>query len=716
VSFDHPNVNRRPAAFPLSLSITFSCNSMGHTLAMKSQSSIVPPILFQTIFLVGLFGIPSPGAAEVTRIEIHGRESFAGGYAFGNTGAYERIHGSLFIAVDPQLPENERITDLKLAPRDPDGRVSCRSDFFLLSPVEPKRGNGVILFDVHNRGNKLAIDAFNGARSNDPRTLQDAGNGFLMRQGYSILWCGWNAEVQEDGTNRLLLEVPIARQTNGEPLTGKAHLEFCVTEPVDWRPFSWSPWGISEPFPAVSLDNAQATLVMRERRESEGVEVPRSQWAFARREGDALIPDAKHLYVQAGFRPGWLYDLVYTATDPRVAGLGLAAIRDCVSFFRHNRSTAGVNHPLAGAIDRAYIFGISQSARVIHHFVYEGFNTDESGRAVFDAALLHVAGAGKGMFNHRFRMSTEYGTEHEGYLSGSEFFPFTPIPQTDPISGEQGDSGARAKARGHLPKMIFTQSSTEYWSRAASLLHTDVDGKVDLELPDSMRIYLVASAQHLGGGPATPGICQQPRNTLDDRPPILRAMLVNLDQWARGIADPPPSRYPRIDDGTLVDLESWRRSFPKIPGVSLPERHYQPYRLDFGQRFHRVGIADVIPPQLGPQVQTLVPAVDQDGNDIAGIRLPEIEVPTGTYTGWNLRAEPFGAAGVLSRLDGMYVEFAATKESRNLSKDPRFSMAERYPSHHDYVGRIAQSAIQLYRDRLLLAEDVADIIRRAVER
>lgn len=658
---------------------------------------------------------------EVVRVELQGREPFADGHRFGRSGAYERIYGRMTIEVDPRAEANARIADIRRAERNERGRVQCVTDFFLLCPIDPARGNGVVLYDVNNRGNKLAIDAFNGARSNDPATLEDAGDGFLMRHGYSILWCGWNGEVIDDETNRLLLDLPLVVDDQGEPLTGPAHVEICTTEAVDWRPFSWSPWGISDPFPAVRVENDHATLVMRPRRDAEAIEIPRSEWAFARRDGDDLVPDPKHLHVEDGFRPGWLYDLVYTATEPRVTGLGLAAIRDCVSFFRncpadHPADDSGFENPLAGAINHAYIFGISQSGRVIHHFIHEGFNTDEGDRQVFDAALIHVAGAGKGMFNHRFRMTTEYGTEHEGYLSGSEYFPLTPVPQADPVSGTSGDTGGRARARGHLPKMIFTQSSTEYWSRAASLLHTDVLGEKDLELPESMRVYLVASAQHLGGGPATPGICQQPRNTLDDRPPVLRAMLVNLDRWVRDEVSPPASRYPRLDDGTLVELAEVRRAFPEIPTVGFPEDYYRPFRLDFGPRFHTEGIADIIPPQQGQRYRTLLPAVDTDGNDLAGIRLPEIEVPLGTHTGWNLRAEVYGAGGLLSRLDGMFVAFADTKVERMAAGDSRPSLEERYGSQDEYVGRIAEAAAELQRQRLLLAEDALGIIARAAER
>jgi hypothetical protein len=669
-------------------------------------------VVFTSLLIPG----PESGRAEVVRIEIHQRVPFADGHCFGRSGPYEKLSGRMFIEVDPHHPANARIHDLQLAPRNERGRVECWTDFFLLKPADPQRGNRRILYDVNNRGNKLALGTFNVARSNNPTTLADAGNGFLMRRGYSILWCGWNGDVLEDGKQRLLVGLPIAR-CNGRTITGKTHVEICVKEPVYSRAFFWSPWGTSDAYPSVSLDNRTATLVMRRRRSDKGVEIPRKAWAFARWEDGEAVPDPAHLYITAGFRPGWLYDLVYTAKDPRVTGLGMAALRDCTAFFRYARQDRdGVNNPLAGCVEHAHVFGISQSGRLIHHFIHEGFNADEAARPVFDGALIHVAGAGKGMFNYRFRMTTVYGTQHEGNLAGSEFFPFAPVPQTDPVTGQQGDTLARAKANGHMPKMIFTQTSTEYWNRAASLLHTDAEGKTDLTLPDNVRIYLVAGAQHLGGGPNTPGTCQQPRNTLDDRPPVLRAMLVALDRWVSSGQEPPPSRYPRLADGTLVDLDTFRSSFPQLPGVNLPQDYYRPARLDFGPRFHTQGIADMVPSKAGTPYRTLVPAVDADGNELAGIRLPDVAVPLGTYTGWNLRAAACGAEGTLAGLEGMYLPFASTSAQRRERRDPRPSVAERYPTRDVYLARMTDAVLDLKVQGFLLAEDAAAILKMASER
>lgn len=648
--------------------------------------------------------------AEVVRIEVTERAPFAEGKVFGPAGAYERIKGRMHLETDPKNAANARICDLQNAPRNANGKVESWTDFFLLKPVKPEQGNGQLLYDVNNRGNMLALWTFNdGERTNDPQTDAHAGHGFLMRQGFSVLWCGWNGEVQADDAQRLLCGLPIATE-NGRTITGRAHLEITSTEKVFSRAFSWSPWGIGAAYPSVSLDNADATLTMRPHRGAEGMEVPREAWAFGRWENDRLVPDATHLYVKNGLRPGWLYDLVYTAKEPRVTGLGLTALRDCVSFFRHGDAK---ENPLAGAIRKACVFGISQSGRVIHHLFYEGLNDDEKGRIVFDGALIHVAGSGKGMFNQRFRMSTEYGTQHEGHLSGSEFFPLAPLQQTDPVTGESGDSLLRTRRSGHTPRIIFTQSSTEYWSRAASLLHTDVEGGTDLTLPEDVRVYSVAGAEHLGKSDGTPGICQQPRNTLDDRGPVLRAMLMHLVDWTQNGRTPPPSRYPRLADKTLVSFDVWAAQFPKIPGHNLPTHAYQPPRLDFGPRFHTEGIADVIPPKVGKPFQTRLPAVNADGNEISGIVLPEVAVPRGTYTGWNLRSLQVGAETMLSPLDGMFIPFAKTKAEREKTGDPRLSLEERYPTREAYLSRLAEAAKKLHEERFLLEEDVARIVERA---
>lgn len=667
-------------------------------IARISGVSLLAAILAQAGFL----------SAEVVRMEIQRREPFAGGHAFGSSGPYEKVVGRLYLEVSPDDPANQMVRDLKLAPRNARGRVEFWTDFFLLRPKDPNRGNRRLLYDVNNRGNKLAVWTFNdGSFQNDPSTLADAGNGFLMRQGYSVLWCGWNGDVVQDDKKRLLLGVPVARE-NGQTITGKIYVEICRDETALSQPLAWSPWGVPAAYAAVDVNDPSATLSMRPSRAEPAVDIPRDRWAFARWENGRVVPDPRSVYVKDGFRPGWLYDLVYTGKDPRVSGLGLAAVRDCVSFFRYAAADQkGTPNPAANALERAYIFGISQSGRFVHHFFYEGFNADESNRTVFDGAIAHVPGSGRGFFNCRFLQATSHGSQHEDNLSPSDAFPFNFTPQTDPVTGQRGDMLARARAGGHVPKLMVVQTSTEYWTRAASLLHTDVGGTRDADLGENVRLYLVAGAQHLGGGPPTRGIYQNVQNPLKDRGPVLRAMLVALDRWVSAGREPPESRYPKIADKTLVDVATYGRQFPRIPGVRLPQTLYTPLRLDMGPRWASEGVADLVPPKVGRPYRTLVPAVDADGNDVAGIRLPDVAVPVGTYVGWNLRGAACGAEGMLARWTGSYFPFAVTAEARLASGDPRLAVRERYPTRAAYLERIARIAAQLHRDGFLLEEDVA---------
>lgn len=655
--------------------------------------------------------------ADIVKIEVRDRAPFADGVSYGRSGAYEIINGRLHYEIDPKNPANERIADLALAPVNERGRVEFWSDFTLLKPANPAKGNGTLLYDVHNRGNKLALWTFNdGVRTNTPTGPEHAGHGFLMREGYSVLWTGWSGEIQDDHTGRLLAGIPVAVNADGSPVTGRNHVEITVDEVAFSRDFFQSPWGISAAYPSVSPDNADAILTRRENRRSPEEVIPSSDWAFARWTEGKAEPDATSLYVKEGFRPGWIYDLVYTARDPRVAGLGLAGLRDTISFLRFEEAAGdGMKNPLFGALERTVIFGVSQSGRFIHHFLYDGFNLDTAGRRVFDGALIHVAGAGKGLFNQRFGMATVYGNYREGNLSPTDFFPFTPMAQTDPVTGDTGDSLARLRGKGGVPKLFFVQTSTEYWARAASLLHTDVEGKKDLELDPDMRLYLIAGTQHLGGSDdiEAKGSARYPLNPVKHRGPVLRALLSALDASLRDGTEPPASRYPRLDDGTLVDPESFRASFPKIPGVEAPSQVYRPLRLDAGPRWFDEGVADVVPPQAGEPYVTLVPAVDSDGNEKAGIRLPAIAAPLGTATGWNVRDEAYGSGGVLAGLPGAWFPFAKTKDEREAKGDPRPSIGERYPDRGAYLEAVTESLLELREDGYLLDEDVTRLLGTA---
>lgn len=654
--------------------------------------------------------LAGPAFAEVARIDVTRREPFAGGMSFGQAGPYEKITGRLHYRVDPRNPANARIVDLTKAPRDADGMVVFSGEFILLKPVDPAKGNDRILYEVNNRGGLAMLPRFNLATgSNDPSGPEHAGNGFLMRLGYTLLWSAWNWDVLP-GDGRLQIDLPVATD-GGAPITGRVVAEFVVNDRRRSEPLAW---GNSRCYPVADPSDASAVLTVRDGQRASRQPVARTAWTFARAGADGSpVPDPGSLWLNDGFEPGRIYELVYTARDPRVVGLGLAAIRDAISFFRFaDADRHGTPNPLAAGSRKAYIFGISQSGRVIQHMIWQGFHVDERGRMVFEAAMPHVPGGGKGSFNHRFAQTTRHPSELEDHQYPADFFPFVPGPQTDPHTGATGDVLAVAKSLGKVPLVMYTGTSTEYWTRAASLVHTDVDGTRDVELDPRTRIYVIAGGQHQNTRSSTRSGHVHPGNPLDHSAP-LRALLVAMDRWATDGTPPPPSRYPRIDRGELVTVEQHVRQFPKIPGLRHPGVLLQPPRLDFGPRFWTEGIADHAPPIFGAPYVTLVPAVDADGNERGGIRTPDVAVPLGTYTGWNPRGEAMGAPGHLARWAGSFFALAPTEADRVAAHDPRPSIEARYGSKAGYVRRVREEAERLLAEGYLLREDADGFVARA---
>ncbi len=638
------------------------------------------------MMLAGCVIIPPFASAEVVRVEIESRQQVADGQSFGRSGAYEKITGKIYLEVDPDNPANRLIVDLDLAPRNSRGNVEFSTDFELQKPVDPTRGNRRLIYFVNNRGNKASVrGAFHAG----------GGENWLYRRGWSFLWCGWNCDAIVSDS-RLNIYVPVATD-NGKTITGRIYAEMCTTSKRKTysMPFYW---GGSIAYPVVSMENSQATLTMRQSRAGEAVEVPRDEWAFARWEDDKVVPDPGYLHLKGGFKPGWLYDLVYVGKDPKLTGLGFAAIRDVTSFFKYEQADEKNNaNPLAGIVENAYAFGISQSGRVLYHFLYQDFNGDEKRRMVFDGVMPHVSGGGKGQFNYRFAQTTRHGSHHEDNLYPSDFFPFNTVEQYDPVTGERGDGLGRSRTSGFLPKMFFTGSSTEYWTRSASLIHTDVEGAKDAEVDPNVRMYFVAGLSH---GDRRYG-------------PVGRALLTALDEWVSQGIEPPPSQLPKVEDGTLVGLDTYRESFPGIPAVQAPESFFMPFRLDPGPRWRTEGIADNVPPRVGPRYGNLVPQVNSDGNELAGIHLPDIAVPLATNVGWRVRPKGSPAAGTLDRWAGSQWRFAQTAEQRKASGDPRLSILERYPTRREYIARVTECLLDLRRRRFLLDEDVTNLLEQA---
>lgn len=647
----------------------------------------------------------------VIACELTSRHALADGRAFGAVGPYEQLDGTAHFAVDPTHPSNKVITDLHLAPRDDDGLVRFAADVRILTPVDSQRGNHRLLFDVPNRGNRLALWMLNHApRPVVPSAPMDPGNGFLMHQGYTVVWCGWQHDVPEvDGLMRI--SIPEARSADGR-ISGKILVQFQPSTPTQVQLLSDR---LHQPYPATNLHDLDATLLVCDGNEAPPQVIPRSQWSFAKLEEGKVVPDASHIHLASGFVAGKLYQVIYTTTGAPIIGLGLLTARDIVAFLRYG--TAQASNPCAGGVQHAYAFGASQSGRYLRQFLYLGLNEDEQERLVFDGLLVHIAGGKRGGdFNQRFGQPSS--TLHP---SMSDRFPFTDKAQTDPETGRTDSLLARLAARQKLPKIFFTNSSSEYWRGDASLVHTDVKGTCDVPPSASVRIFQYAGTQHASGTlPLTDtspidGSRGQHLFNCVDYTPLLRAALVRLDRWITAQETPPPSRHPCLADGTAVSPEQTGAIFTAIPGVQFPAHLRHVARLDFGPEAE-AGIATILPPKVGPAYPHFVPAVDADGNERSGIRLPDISVPLATYTGWNGRHPEIGAPDQIMELMGATLPFAPTQIEREASGDPRLSIEERYRSKADYLDRVTKAAQELVAEGYLLGDDVQTVREQASHR
>ena len=648
--------------------------------------------------LVALVALAAaPASAEIVRIEVASRADLVGGEPFGAAGPYEKIGGKIFFAVDPSLPANKIIADIDKAPRNAAGKVEFAADFYLLKPKQIAKGNGAVLYEVSNRGGKGMVSFFNHATGGlDPIDAAQMGDGFLMKQGFTLLWVGWQFDVP----NRpgLMRVYPAVASDNGKPIRGLVRSDFVVTEREADHSLADREHAA---YPVLDPKSPDNVLTVRDSVEGQRRIVPRDEWGFS--------ADRTKVYLNAKFEPNKIYEVVYTAENPPVVGLGPAAIRDTIAMLKY-RSADAWSIP-AGSIRRALGFGVSQSGRFLRTYLYYGFNRDEGNRKVFDGVIAHVAGAGRGSFNHRFAQPSRDAHPYLNFFYPTDIFPFTDTPETDPETGVTDGLLTHATPPDLLPKVFYTNSEYEYWGRAASLIHTTPDGARDVPLMDNVRIYLVTAGQH-GPGPFPPTqtIGQQRNNPLDYRW-AMKALLVAMDRWTADGTPPPPSRYPRISDGTLVAPDRLR--FPKVPGVTTSTAVHRAYRADYGPRFVSEGVVTIEPPRIGKAFPILVPQVDADGNGLAGIRMPELAVPLATYTGWNLFNARSGPPDVLSSMQGSYIPLARAAADRKRTNDPRQSIDERYHDKDQYLGLVSKAARKLIDERLLLAEDLTVIVKNA---
>ena len=649
--------------------------------------------LLGVLLVLALSAVPL--AARVVRVDVQSRADVLDGKTFGSAGAYERITGRVYFSVPIANVHNHGIVDLDHAVNLQNGEVAFSANFIVVRPKDAKKGNGTMLMEIPNRGHSGLISLVDGG---DWNLADDAGDGWLLRNGYTIATIGWQWDAP--GANAMVLSAPIAKD-HGKTIMGLVRGDLMPSQRMVEIPLGHLIVGHigGTEYAAAAPDDPRDVLTVRDSREGERTVIPRAQWQFAHSVNGKLVPSDRFIHLDGGFRPGKLYEYVYVAADPVVAGLGFAAVRDFASYAKH---APDVVAPAA----RVYGEGISQDGRFLRDFLYQGFNADEQGRMALDGVLAHVAGAGRGSFNYRFAQPSRDAEPTSSVFYPTDIFPFTDLPERDPETGETGGLLDRATAEHVVPKIFFSNTSFEYWGRAASLIHTSADGKRDVRIRDAVRIYHFTGLQHFTGPfPPSKGAGELMGQEAQSPLPVRyfwRAMITNMDAWVRTGTPPPPSSYPKIADGTLVPLSAY--AFPKIPGVSLPHEVNRAYQLDFGPEWTR-GILTVQPPKVGEPYAVLVPQVDGDGNERDGVRLPEIAVPLATYASWNLRDPSIGAPDQRVSFELSYMPFPRTAQERTVKGDPRMSIAERYVGREDYMNRYAKAVDSLVAERWILAED-----------
>ena len=662
---------------------------------MRKRRVLIPVLLVLALFV-------TPICARVTHMEIATRTDILDAKEFGDAGAYERITGRVYFSLPIANPHNLRIVDLDKAVNLKDGEVEFSSDFVAVRPKNPRKGNGSMLLEIPNRGRGRIIGLVDGG---DWNVAKDAGDAWLLRNGFTIVSLGWQWDAE--GAEALRLFAPVAKD-HGKTITGLLHGDLMPSKVMEEIPLGHlilgNIGGIE--YPVADPKDPRNTLTIRDSRNARRKVIPRSDWQFAKTVDGKLTPSDGHIHLKGGFQPGKIYEYVYVVADPIIAGGGFAAIRDFASYAKYS-------HDALTPATRVYGEGISQNGRFLRDFLYQGFNADEEGRIALDGVLAHVAGAGRGSFNYRFAQPSRDAQPTSSVFFPTDVFPFTDQSEKDPITGDIGGLLDRAEADKVVPKIFFSNTSYEYWGRAAALIHTSPDGKKDVPISPNVRIYHFTGLQHFSGPfPPEKGkgdlLGQQPQSPLPIKY-FWRAMIANMDAWVRSNTTPPQSSYPKVSDGTLVPLR--RYAFPSIPGVNKPHEANEGTRLYFGPKW-RDGILSLQPPRVGRSFPVLVPQVDADGNERDGVRLPDITVPLATFTGWNLRDSSIGASVERVAFEASFLPFPGTAADRQKTADPRKSIAERYSSREDYMTRYTNALDALVKQGWILAEDRPALLRR----
>jgi hypothetical protein len=653
----------------------------------------------------------APGLARVVRVEITGSEPFVSKAYTGAYGPYELVTGRVYHEVDPADPLNTPIVDLDKAPRNAKGLVEFSADLQILKPIDTAKGSRRLLYIVVNRGRP----------NNDFNDL-------LANRGYTIVWSGWQGNVEPTTDpktgkrSNYANDFPRGKNADGSTITGQVYNTFYVA-PFDVEPAKASlPLTYDRGFTykkieAVSTDNADATLWTHEYPYAARVLVPKHKWAFARAKADGSRgePSANDVWLEGGFQPGLGYEIVYTGKDPLVNGLSFAAVRDLISFLKNE---PGAGNPVAvpGGMIAAFGYGKSQSGRFLRVLTYLGFNEDEAHRKVFDGIYADAPGGSQGSFNFRFCNPGRVTSPDIDLYQLTDYPPSTFTVTTDPYTRVTGSLLDRARAKGVLPKFFQIQTAAEYWTRSGSLAHLLPDLSGDQEFPNEVRYYHISSTQHVPSTAAfTTPLRQLPSNTNNFKP-VIDALLIALDEWVTQNVAPPPSTLPTLRDQTMADWRQQASGFPAIPGVNYPGWVHEPPIFD--DRTMEKGVVTVWPLRtVSPRTfyPAYVPKVDADGNEIAGIRTPDIACPIGTYTGWTLYKGQYGT-GTPMRNMGSFIPFTPTKADREVTGDPRLSLEERYTTHAAYVQCVKDAAEAAAKARLILPEEIANYIQTAEKR
>ena len=690
---------------------------------MRNRAACLHSTSAIAVGALSIFGTAATAEARITNIVITAKTSPAfGGMSFGTVGQYEQLDGTASGEIDPKDPRNAVIQDIELAPRNSRGMVEYSMDFSIVKPIDTSRGNHTILYDVVNRGNKSSPSLNIGG------STSSVGDGFLETEGYTLVWSGWEGDI----TSGIKINLPVAQNRDGSIITARVRAEYILTTPANTVSVTAAP-----PYEAISTSNAGATLTERVHQDDPKSPIDNGDWAFADCSSAPFpgTPSTAMVCLKDGFDTNHIYELVYTAKNPTVAGIGFAATRDFNSFLRgadgdngnkdQGKTDAAAKspaNPLGDSIDYAIIYGSSQSGRWIRTFLQLGFNEGVDHERVFEGAIPHKA-SNRGAFNVRFAQPTRLsGTQHT-----EKQFPGQESPQTwddafDPIAGISAGQLDRCRKSDTCPKITATITDTEYWQALMALNTTDARGKRDLEIPSNVRIYHFAGTQHGGGDPLAQPPTVQPQPPVNCQLPVnsnpfipgQRALLVDLQQWITHGTEPPRSLYPTLRRSSLVPVGQIK--IPYIPAVNftLPGLYAQRFHLDRGADFDERDISGVMdePPVVGAAYAALAPQVDADGNDIDGLRNTNMQAPLGTYSGWNIRKAGF-SEGDSCDLTGAFIPFFETKAQRIAAGDQRLSLQERYPTHADYVAKVTMAANQLVKQRLLLQQDADLIISQA---